>query len=77
MTTIKTDHKPLTRIANLKESNRKLQKWKIQLEEYNYNIEYIKDKGCPDHLSRAIINANHLELSTSMQATYHNAKCSG
>jgi len=59
--TIKTDHRPLVWLNNLKEPNSKLQRWKIQLNEYDYEIDYIKGKEnfVADELSR-IININEI-----------------
>lgn len=37
---IRTDHKPLVWLFNLKDPNSKLSRWKEKLEEYNYDIEY-------------------------------------
>lgn len=51
---IQTDHKPLAWLNNLKEPNMKLQRWKIQLNEYNFDITYVKGKDnvVADGLSR-------------------------
>lgn len=38
--TIITDHKPLTWLFSLKEPNSKLIRWRLKLEEYDYNIVY-------------------------------------
>src|SRR5436190_21330777 len=39
---IVTDHKPLTWLFNLKEPNSKLLRWKLKLQEIDYEIEYKK-----------------------------------
>ncbi|QBP37036.1 putative RdRP [Lampyris noctiluca errantivirus 1] len=39
---IRTDHKPLTWLFSLKDPNSKLLRWKIKLDEYNYEIQYKK-----------------------------------
>lgn len=54
--TIKTDHRPLVWLNNLKEPNLKLQRWKIQLNEFDFDIEFIKGKeNClADGLSRIV-----------------------
>lgn len=54
--TVRTDHKPLVWLGGIKEPNMKLQRWKILLNEYDFNIEYIKGKeNCvADGLSRFI-----------------------
>lgn len=60
---IRTDHKPLQWLANLKEPNSKMLRWKIQLEEYNFDIEYLqgKENSVADALSRVQININETE----------------
>lgn len=62
---IKTDHRPLVWLGSLKEPNSKLQRWKIKLEEFNYDIEYVKGKDnvVADGLSRFQIHLNELENS--------------
>ena len=51
---IKTDHRPLVWLSNLKEPNSKMQRWKIKLNEYNFRIDYIKgnENVVADALSR-------------------------
>lgn len=39
---IRTDHRPLTWLMSLKDPNSKLMRWRIKLDEYNYEIEYKK-----------------------------------
>ena len=57
--TIVTDHKPLQWLFNLKEPNSRLVRWRLKLEEYDYNIVYKKGKRNTnaDALSRIEINA--------------------
>jgi len=52
--TLKTDHKPLTWLFSLKDPQSKLVRWRLKLEEYDYEIEYIKGKSnqVADALSR-------------------------
>lgn len=52
--TICTDHKPLVWLHNLREPNMKLQRWKLMLNEYDFDITYIKGKenSVADALSR-------------------------
>ncbi|KAL7297542.1 hypothetical protein TKK_0009902 [Trichogramma kaykai] len=56
---IEKDHKPLTWLWSLKTPNSKLIRWRIKLEEYDYEVKY--RKGCENHvadgLSRVEINA--------------------
>lgn len=56
--TIITDHKPLTYLFNLKEPNSKLIRWKLRLEEYDYNVVYKKGilNSNADALSRIRLN---------------------
>lgn len=53
-----TDHKPLTWIMNLKDTNSKLTRWRLKLEEYDYEIVHKKGTANTnaDALSRIKIN---------------------
>ena len=53
-----TDHKPLIWLNNLKEPNSKLMRWKLQINEYNYEINYKEGhlNKVADCLSRIEIN---------------------
>lgn len=57
--TIVTDHMPLRWLFNLKEPNSRLVRWRLKLEEYDYDICYKKGKQNTnaDALSRIEINA--------------------
>lgn len=59
-----TDHKPLTWLFSIKEPNSKLLRWRLKLEEYNYDIEYKKGKlnQNADALSRIQLNNNTSNL---------------
>jgi hypothetical protein len=83
--TIVTDHKPLTWIMSLKDPNSRLVRWRLKLEEYDYNIVYKKGtlNSNADALSRIrhpsqttpIIEANINEMDTSScGATIHSAQ---
>lgn len=54
-----TDHRPLVWLFNLKEPNSKLMRWRLKLEEYDYEIIYKKGKHNlnADALSRIRLNA--------------------
>lgn len=76
---IETDHKPLQWLSNLKEPNMKLQRWKIRLSEYDYEIVYVKGKTnyVADALSREPIQINTAEIYNSeitTAATIHSAE---
>lgn len=60
---IYTDHRPLVWLFNLKEPNSKLVRWRLKLEEFNYEIIYKKGKQNTnaDALSRIQLNANETE----------------
>lgn len=51
---LRTDHKPLIWLANLKDPNSKLIRWKIRLNEYEFDIKHVegKDNKVADALSR-------------------------
>lgn len=57
--TIETDHKPLVWLFSLKEANQRLARWKLRLEEYEFEIIHKKSKEnkVADALSRIEINA--------------------
>lgn len=57
--TIMCDHKPLQWIFSLKEPNSKLTRWRLRLEEFDYEIHYKKGKcnANADALSRIELNA--------------------
>ena len=42
---IKTDHSPLVWLSSLKKPNSKIQRWKIKLNEFDFDITYTKSKG--------------------------------
>jgi hypothetical protein len=51
---IRTDHQPLKWLMNLKDPASRLMRWRIKLEEYNYEIDYVKgtSNAVADALSR-------------------------
>lgn len=57
---IETDHKPLTWLWSLKTPNSRLIRWKIKLEEYDYEIKY--KKGCENHVADAL---SRIEINNS------------
>lgn len=56
--TIYTDHRPLAWLNSIKEPNSKLTRWKLRLEEFDYNIVYKngKQNSNADALSRIKVN---------------------
>lgn len=60
---LKTDHQPLVWLNSLKEPNAKLQRWRLRLNEYEFDVEYIKgkDNKVADFLSR--INVDKCEIN--------------
>lgn len=62
--TIITDHRPLQWLFNLKEPNSKLIRWRLRLEEFDYQIIYKKGTSNTnaDFLSR--IEANPIEINS-------------
>lgn len=66
---IQTDHKPLIWLNSLKEPNMKLHRWKMKLNEYDFDIEYIKGKAnqVADFLSRVNINKLDEQVENSCE----------
>jgi hypothetical protein len=60
---IYTDHRPLTWLFSLKDANSKLTRWRLKLQECNYEIRYRKgsQNTNADALSRIQINSNDTE----------------
>lgn len=73
---VQTDHRPLVWLNSLKEPNSKLQRWKIKLNEYDFEIEYIKGKEnyVADFLSRLEANCVIENDVRSDIATIHSGK---
>jgi hypothetical protein len=63
---LETDHQPLTWIAKLKEPNSRLTRWRLKLQEYDYEIQYKKGATnyVADALSRIEINFNESTAAT-------------
>lgn len=63
--TLNTDHKPLVWLSSLKEPNSKLIRWKIKLNEYEFNICHVqgKDNKVADALSRITCEVNLFECN--------------
>lgn len=57
-----TDHKPLKWLMNLKEPNSRLVRWRLKLEEFDYEIEYKRGvaNSNADALSRVEINSKEI-----------------
>jgi len=72
---INSDHKPLQWLHNLKEPNSKLQRWKIKLNEYDFDIKHIsgKENKVADALSRIKLVECYLNDDSSNVATMHSA----
>ncbi|XP_055384195.1 metacaspase-2-like [Condylostylus longicornis] len=66
-----TDHKPLVWLNSLEEPNSKLIRWKLQIQEYDYEIEYKKGQAnkVADFLSRMDINFNENDEETQNNTT--------
>lgn len=83
---INSDHKPLQWLHNLKEPNQKLQRWKIKLNEFDFDIKHIpgRENHVADALSRIRnenCNYNDIDSETddaneisSVAATTHSAE---
>lgn len=67
--TIYTDHRPLAWLKTIKEPNSKLTRWKLRLEEFDYDIVYKngKQNTNADALSRIKLNVLGQDDNISMQ----------
>lgn len=61
--TIKTDHKPLTYLYTKKNPSQKLTRMRLDLDEYDFDIEFIKGQSnvCADALSRINLSSDDLK----------------
>lgn len=61
--TIRTDHRPLVYLFGMKDPSSRLTKFRLKLEEYDFDVEYVR--GCEnvvaDALSRIIISSDELK----------------
>ena len=69
---IKTDHRPLVWLNSIKEPNAKLQRWKIKLNEFDFEINYIKGKEnvIADGLSRLNYEASNGEIEVNLHELF-------
>lgn len=60
---IKTDHKPLIYLFGMKDPSSRLMKFRLILEEYNFEVEYVKgaDNAAADALSRICLTSKELK----------------
>lgn len=67
--TIVTDHKPLTWLMNFKQPNSKIIRWRLQLQEYDFEVIYKKGSQnvIADALSRPEVSMNHSEVLPTSQ----------
>ncbi|XP_020294887.1 uncharacterized protein LOC109860298 [Pseudomyrmex gracilis] len=69
---IVTDHKPLIWLMNVKDSNSRLMRWRLKLEEFDYKIVYKSGKinTNADALSRIPVNVIESENANKPQNTF-------
>ena len=65
--TIVTDHKPLTWVFNVKDPSLRLLRWRIKLEEYNYDIVY--KPGVKNTNADALSRINMPEVNTVIEVS--------
>lgn len=60
---IRTDHKPLIYLFGMKDPSSRLMKFRLILEEYNFDVEYVKgvDNAAADALSRICLTSKDLK----------------
>jgi len=79
--TIKTDHRPLTYLSSMTNPSSKLTRMRLDLEEYEFTVEYLKGKDnfVADALSRITIdelttmNKHVLKVTTRQQSRQNNS----
>lgn len=66
---IQSDHQPLKWLYSLKDPNSRIIRWKILLDEFYFDIEYLKGKEnqVADFLSRVQLNHSSLKLEHSAE----------
>lgn len=60
---VRTDHKPLIYLFGMKDPSSRLMKFRLVLEEYNFDVEYVKgsDNAAADALSRICLTSQELK----------------
>lgn len=66
-----SDHQPLKSIHSMKNTNNKLTRWKLQLEEFEYTPMYIKGKN--NVVADALSRIPEMHVNESSNATVHSA----
>lgn len=63
---VRTDHRPLVYLFNMKNPTSKLTRMRVDLEEFNFDIEFVAGKAnvCADALSRIAIPTTSEQLKT-------------
>lgn len=69
--TVETDHNPLVWLYKIKEPNSRLIRWKIKLDEYDFDVIYKKGKlnVVADALSRIEINHRDMDIDIDASST--------
>jgi len=69
------DHKPLSYVFNIKDPSSRLVRWRLTLEEYDYEVRFIEGrKNCvADGLSRIRLKDNEIRLAETDINTVHSA----
>lgn len=72
-----TDHKPLVWLNGIKEPNSKLMRWRLQMGEYDYDINYKEGhlNKVADCLSRMEINNNEVDPVSSPSMSVDDSEC--
>ncbi|CAF4372128.1 unnamed protein product [Rotaria sp. Silwood2] len=69
---LESDHKPLEALMRKSQINDKCERWRLQLQSYNFTIKHIKSKSntMPDYLSRSPVDHAEDDLDDKVMPTF-------
>jgi len=73
--TVKTDHRPLTFLFSMTNPSSKLTQMRLDLEEYDFTVEYLK--GRDNHIADAFSRITITDLVTTRNQSQQKNSCAG